>query len=109
MNLENRLAGRVVLVTGGGSGLGRGACQRIVAEGGAVAVVDVRPELAEATAAELRESGGRAIAVTCDVSREEEVATAVARTVSELGGLHGLVANAGTAGSGWIHQLPLED
>lgn len=109
MNLENRLAGKVVLVTGGGSGLGRGASQRIAAEGGAVAVADIRESLAEETAAEIRGAGGRAIAVACDVADEEQVAAAVSTTVSELGGLHGLLANAGTSGAGWLHELALED
>ncbi len=53
--------------------------------------------------------GGSAISIHCDVSNEEQVASAVARTVSELGGLHGLLANAGTAGAGWVHELTLED
>jgi 3-oxoacyl-[acyl-carrier protein] reductase len=109
MNLDDRLSGRVVLVTGGGSGLGKGACQRIVAEGGAVAVADIREALADETVAELKESGGRAIAVACDVADEGQVAEAVQRTVSEFGRLDGLVANAGTAGGGWIHELTLED
>jgi 3-oxoacyl-[acyl-carrier protein] reductase len=109
MNLENRLAGKVVLVTGGGSGIGRGACQRIAAEGGAVAVADIRETLAHETADEIRSSGGRAVAIACDVADEKQVAAAVARTVSDLGGLDGLVANAGTAGSGWIHEVTLED
>lgn len=109
MNLDNRLTGRVVLVTGGGSGLGKGACQRIAAEGGAVAVADIRRSLAEETAAELREGGSQAIALACDVADETQVAAAVKETVGQLGGLHGLLANAGTAGSGWIHELSLED
>ena len=109
MNLENRLAGKVVLVTGGGSGIGRGACQRIAAEGGAVGVADIREALAHETADEIRSNGGRALAIHCDVADETQVAAAVGKTVSELGGLHGLVANAGTAGSGWVHELTLED
>ena len=109
MNLESRLSGKVVLVTGGGSGLGKGACQRIVAEGGAVGVADIRGTLADETAAELRAQGGRAVAIHCDVADEAQVAAAVAKTVSELGGLHGLLANAGTASSGWIHETTLED
>jgi 3-oxoacyl-[acyl-carrier protein] reductase len=109
VDLSKRLEGRVVLVTGGGSGLGKGACERIAAEGGALAVADVREELADETAAEIRSRGGRAISIPCDVANEEQVAGAVARTVSELGGLHGLLANAGTAGAGWLHELTLED
>jgi NAD(P)-dependent dehydrogenase (short-subunit alcohol dehydrogenase family) len=109
VNLENRLAGRAVLVTGGGSGLGKGACQRIAAEGGAVGVADIRESLAEETAAEILAQGGAAIAIRCDVADEAQVAAAVETTVSNFGGLHGLLANAGTAGSGWLHELTLED
>jgi 3-oxoacyl-[acyl-carrier protein] reductase len=109
MNLKNRLAGKVVLVTGGGSGLGKGACRRIAAEGGALAVVDIRESLADETAAEIQDQGGRAIAIPCDVADETQVAAAVETTVSMLGGLHGLLANAGTSGSGWLHELTLED
>ena len=109
MNLEDRLAGKVVLVTGGGSGLGKGAAQRIAAEGGAVAVADIRMSLAEEVAAEIERAGGRAIALSCDVADESQVEAAVRDTVARLGGLHGLLANAGTAGSGWIHETTLED
>lgn len=109
MNLENRLAGKVVLVTGGGSGLGKGASQRIAAEGGAVAVADIRESLADEMAAEIRGDGGRAIALHCDVADEAQVAAAVKETVAKLGGLHGLLANAGTVGQGWIHETALED
>lgn len=109
VDLTQRLAGKVVLITGGGSGLGRGAAERVAAEGAAVAVADIRLPLAEETVEAIRADGGRAIAIECDVADEASVKAAVARTVAELGGLHGLLANAGTAGSGWIHETALED
>lgn len=104
-----RLEGKPVIVTGGGSGIGKGACHRIAEEGGLVAVADIREALAEEVAAEINASGGTAIAVACDVSNEDQVAAMVTRTLDAFGGLHGLVANAGTAGSGWIHETTLED
>ncbi len=104
-----RLEGRVVIVTGGGSGLGKGACQRIAEEGAAVAILDVRAELAGEVAREINQNGGRAIPLSCDVSNEDQVAAAVEKTVNEFGSLHGLVANAGTAGRGWIHETALAD
>ena len=104
-----RLEGKAVIVTGGGSGIGKGTCQRIADEGGLVAVADVRGHLADQVADEIASTGGSAIALTCDVADESQVATMVARTVEAFGGLHGLVANAGTSGSGWIHETTLED
>lgn len=105
----NRLQGRPVIVTGGGSGIGRGACLRIAEEGARVAVADIRPGIAEETAELVRAAGGEAIAVECNVADEVQVAETVRRTVAEFGGLWGLVANAGTAGRGWIHETDLAD
>ena len=107
--MMRRLEGKVVVVTGGGSGIGRGACLRIAEEGGSVVVADIRQPLAEQVAEEVTAAGGSALPVGCNVADETEVAAAMARAVEEFGGLHGLVANAGTAGSGWIHETTLED
>ena len=108
-DLTHRLEGRPVIVTGGGSGIGRGACLRIASEGGRVAVVDKRVELAETVAEEVKSEGGEAVAIACDVSVEHDVARMVRETTSAFGGLWGLVANAGTSGSGWIHETDIED
>ncbi len=109
MDLSQRLDGKAVFVTGGGSGIGKGTSERIAAEGGLVAIADIRLELAESVAADIRRTGGNAIAVKCNVADEGDVANAVAKAVAEFGSLHGLVANAGTAGSGWIHETTVED
>jgi NAD(P)-dependent dehydrogenase (short-subunit alcohol dehydrogenase family) len=104
-----RLEEKPVIVTGGGSGIGKGACLRIAEEGGLVAVADIRPQLAEEVAKEIRDAGGSAIALSCDVADEDQVAAMVASTVREFGGLWGLVANAGTSGRGWLHETDLAD
>ncbi len=101
----SRLEGRRVIVTGGGSGIGRAAVVRLAAEGARVAVLDKRLALAEEAAAEVE----GALAIACDVGSEEEIASAVAATVEAFGGLDGLFANAGTAGAGWIHETTLAD
>jgi NAD(P)-dependent dehydrogenase (short-subunit alcohol dehydrogenase family) len=106
---STRLKDKVVIVTGGGSGIGKGASERIAAEGGKVAVVDKRMELAETVVGQIISKGGNAIAIDCDVSDEAQVKNAVETTVAEFGSLYGMVANAGTAGSGWIHETTLED
>ena len=109
MTDSSRLKDRVVMVTGGGGGIGKGACERIADEGGLVAVLDLRAELAEEVAAGINAKGGRAIALTCNVAVESEVKAAVAETVKTFGSLYGMVANAGTAGSGWIHETAIAD
>jgi len=89
------LEGRPVIVTGGASGIGRAAAERLAAEGAAVAIVDRNRELADEVVEKLRGHGARAIAVPTDVSRESDVRNAVERTASELGGVGGLVTSAG--------------
>lgn len=106
---STRLRDRVVIVTGGGSGIGKGACQRIADEGGKVGVLDKRLQLAEEVADLIAGKGGEAIALSCDVTSEEQVEAAVTKTVGHFGSLYGMVANAGTAGVGWIHETALAD
>jgi len=109
MNLPKRLEDRTVIVTGGGSGIGKGACLRLSEEGANVVVADVRAPLAVAVADEISSLGGSALAVECDVSIEADVESLVSQTVSAFGSVYGMVANAGTAGRGWIHELTMED
>ncbi|MEM7080293.1 MAG: SDR family NAD(P)-dependent oxidoreductase [Pseudomonadota bacterium] len=104
-----RLEKRPVIVTGGGSGIGKGACLRVAEEGGRVVVADIRIALAEEVAREINDAGGEAMAVSCDVAQEAQVQEMVARCVDAFGGVWGMVANAGTAGSGWIHETDIVD
>lgn len=89
------LEGRSFLVTGGGSGIGRGACERLAEAGARVAVVDVARERAEQVVQALRGAGGDAVALACDVTREEDVVAALERAASALGPLRGAVTSAG--------------
>ena len=84
-----------VLVTGGGSGIGRATAVRAAADGAVVAVVDRAAENAEETALIVSANGGRAVAYPCDVGDEAEVADAVARIGRELGRVTGVVTAAG--------------
>ena len=90
-----RLEGRVALVTGAGSGIGRATAHVFAAEGATVYVTDVNGEAAQTVAAELAETGAAAHAVTADVSRGQDV-TAMFRAVEKAHGrLDVLVNNAG--------------
>jgi NAD(P)-dependent dehydrogenase (short-subunit alcohol dehydrogenase family) len=92
---NGRLAGATVLVTGGGSGIGRATATRAGREGAAVAVIDLHRDNAEATAAMIRAGGGTASAYACDVSDDTEVARAVRAANDELGRISGVVTAAG--------------
>ncbi len=95
---EPRFAGRVALITGAGSGIGRATALRLASEGASVAALDVRPEAARETAELAAQSGADVLAVTADVSREADVAQAVARTVERFGRLDVLHNNAAALG-----------
>jgi len=88
------LAGKTTVVTGGGSGLGRSMAVRMGGLGAAVAVLGRRPAPLEETAREIREKGGRAAAVPCDIREPEAVRSAVDAVERELGPVNQLVNNA---------------
>jgi len=87
-----RLQGKRTLVTGAASGFGKGIAETYIREGARVAVVDMNEAGARAVAKEL---GENAIAVTCDVSKGDQVQAAVDATVAAFGGLDIVVNNAG--------------
>ncbi len=103
-----RFAGRVAVVTGGGSGIGRATCRRLAREGAAVAVIDRNGATAEETAAAIRESGAVARAFTCDVSSSGEVDAVARRIERDLGAAEVLANVAGigdTAGMEGIEGI----
>ena len=90
-----RFAGKVAFVTGGASGIGRAAALAFAGEGAGVAVADVSEQGSQETARLVRERGGKALAVRCDVTRADEVSAALARTVEAFGRLDFAFNNAG--------------
>lgn len=89
------LEGRVALVTGGARGIGKAICARLAAEGAAVVMVDIMPDVAEQTASEFRAQGYDAMAVGANVAKSEDAEAAVKATVDKYGKLDILVNCAG--------------
>lgn len=92
------LSGKVAFVTGGASGIGEATALMLAKQGAAVAVVDLKLETAQKVVDAITSTGGKAVALVADVADEAQVAKAVANTVSQLGGLHIAVNNAGIGG-----------
>jgi NAD(P)-dependent dehydrogenase (short-subunit alcohol dehydrogenase family) len=90
--------GKVALVTGGSSGIGRATALAFAGEGARVVVADIAAADGERTVAQIREHGGEAQFVRTDVSQSEEVAALIARTLSVYGRLDCAFNNAGTDG-----------
>lgn len=90
-----RLQGKVAIVTGGGGGIGGATAARFALEGARVAVLDRDLQAARAVESRIRESGGQALAVACDITDRAGVDAAVAQVVSGLGPVDVLVNNAG--------------
>ncbi|MBB3181052.1 NAD(P)-dependent dehydrogenase (short-subunit alcohol dehydrogenase family) [Variovorax sp. Sphag1AA] len=80
-----RLDNRIAVVTGGSGGIGAAICKLFAKVGASVACIDLDTERVNATAAAIEAEGGRAIAITCDVSSEAQTLDAVQRLVAELG------------------------
>jgi NAD(P)-dependent dehydrogenase (short-subunit alcohol dehydrogenase family) len=89
------LSGRVAVVTGGGSGIGRGIALTLGAAGMTVAVADIQESNARAVAAGIESAGGRALGIGVDVTSVESLAAVAQEIVAQAGGVNLLCANAG--------------
>ncbi|MBV8772371.1 MAG: SDR family oxidoreductase [Deltaproteobacteria bacterium] len=92
------LDGKVALITGAGSGIGRATAKIFAREGAQLVIVDVIPQAAQETLEAAKQVGARAVCLTADVSKSSEVDAAVARTVAEFGRLDCAFNNAGIEG-----------
>lgn len=104
-----RFESKVVLITGGASGIGRAAARRFAAEGAAVVIVDLDEQGGREVEAELRESGATATFIAASVSREVDVSKVYERVRAEHGRLDVLFNNAGIVLESWGATTTLAD
>jgi len=104
------LKGKSVIVTGGGSGIGRAVAMQLAADGCKVTIGDISGEAGDAVAAEIGAAGGEAQAVAANVAHEADVRALVDAAVSRFGGLQGAVNAAGVPQVGKLaHDVTIED
>ncbi|MGI2065356.1 7-alpha-hydroxysteroid dehydrogenase [Shewanella sp. MF08487] len=92
------LNGDVAVITGAGAGIGRAIAETFAAAGAAVMVSDLKQETANVVAQAIIAKGGKAVAIDCDITQEDDLTRLVAQTISEFGKLTILVSNAGGGG-----------
>jgi 3-oxoacyl-[acyl-carrier protein] reductase len=100
---------RIAIVTGAARGIGAGTAKRLASDGMAVAVLDLKEGDGEQTVAEIEKAGGRAIAVGADVSKADEVETAVEKVVASLGEPTVLINNAGVTRDNLLFKMSEND
>ncbi len=92
--------GRVAVVTGGASGIGRGIAEALAARGMKIVLADIEQPVLDKTAEELRASGAEVVGIVCDVSKQESVDHLARASLDAFGAVHVLCNNAGVAGGG---------
>jgi 3-hydroxybutyrate dehydrogenase len=105
----NRLEGKVAVVTGAASGIGKAIAQTLAVEGATVAIADPKLDAASAVAREITAQGGRAIGVAMDVTVEAEVDHGIDAVVAQFGRIDILVSNAGIQIVNPIEQYAFAD
>ncbi|MBF2048070.1 MAG: SDR family oxidoreductase [Elainella sp. C42_A2020_010] len=106
--MEN-LGGNIALITGGGRGLGAAICQTLAEAGATVVAADIRLDLAEQVARELRDRGLEAMALPLDITDAAQVETAVQKLIDQYGKIDSLINNAGTDVTLPVEELSIAD
>jgi 3-oxoacyl-[acyl-carrier protein] reductase len=103
-----RLAGKTVIITGGGSGIGKEACLRFAQEGAQVVVAEFNEQAGQDTVQLINEAGGKTLFIQVDVSNLESVEHMVAQTVEQFGRIDILINNAGITQDAMLSKMTPE-
>lgn len=101
--------GKVAVITGGASGIGRAMAERFAEEGMRIVLADVEQSALDKTAAEMKAEGAEVLSVLCDVSKAEDVERLAKETVEAFDTVHILCNNAGVGTGGTTWEIPLKD
>jgi NAD(P)-dependent dehydrogenase (short-subunit alcohol dehydrogenase family) len=104
-----RIEGKVAIVTGGASGIGRSCAELLAKEGATVVVTDIQQDMGQALVSQILESGGKAVYLQHDVTDEEAWITVITHVREHFGALNILVNNAGIAVGGSILDMQLSE
>lgn len=104
-----RFDGKVIIVTGAGKGIGKACALAFGREGGAVVIGDISEDDGAKTASEITGAGGKAVAVTCDVSRAADAESLIKTALDSFGGVDVLCNIAGIGGYGTVDVFPEEE
>ena len=107
--MNNRLKGRVAIVTGSGHGIGKAYAQRLAAEGAKLVIADIDLAAAETVVSEMRAAGSEAIAVAADISQYAAVQTMARRAVEAFGGIDILINNAAMFSVVPMSRVPFDE
>ncbi len=107
--MQGEFQDKVALITGASSGIGEALARELASRGAAVALAARRADRLQRTAEAVERAGGRALTVTCDVTRDGDPEGAVRAAVSRFGRLDIVVANAGFGVTGRLERLDLDD
>ncbi|MGX9134773.1 3-oxoacyl-ACP reductase FabG [Rummeliibacillus sp. JY-2-4R] len=107
--MSKRFEGKVVFVTGGSRGIGKGIAQKFAEEGASIAIVDINEEALQATEKEFKELGFNIITKKANVVNREEIEKAIDEVVANYGALHVLVNNAGIIRDNLLFKMTDDD
>jgi len=104
-----RLEGKITIITGSGSGIGRSSALLFAQEGAEVVIVDRDVDKGKETAVEIESAGGRAVFIKADVTDLDSVRTMVEEVITRFGRIDVLFNNAGISGIGMLHEIEPDD